>query len=220
MIESKFISRAATFTFFLGDHFFGVITAYVEGGNAGLYHFTSSLPVQIVKFLKPILSPLINNTPSKIEPAKPIAQVVVAETVKPVINASDPVKPVAEVAAVKKLKPAAEIAAAKIVKPTATEAVVKITKPPVKEAVAKVAKPAVKEAPVPVKPLVKEMPTQVVKPLIKETPAQVVKPLVKETPAQVAKPLAENTKPSTDQKTATTDRTRYYKYPTPPNPAQ
>jgi len=232
LIESKFISRAATFTFFLGDRFFGVITAYVEGSNAGLYHFTSSLPVQIVKYLKPILSPLINNTPSKIEPAKPIAQVVVAEAVKPVINASDPVNPVAEVAAVKKLKPAAEIAAAKIVKPPVTEAVVKITKPPVKEAVvkitkppvkeavAKVAKPAVKEAPAPVKPLVKEMPAQVVKPLIKETPAQVVKPLVKETPAQVAKPLAENTKPSTDQKTATTDRTRYYKYPTPPNPAQ
>ena len=62
VIESKFISRAATFTFFIGERYFGVITAYVEGDNAGQYHFTSSLPVQIVKFLKPVLSPLINNT--------------------------------------------------------------------------------------------------------------------------------------------------------------
>jgi membrane peptidoglycan carboxypeptidase len=62
LIESKFISRAAVFTFFLGEHFFGVITAYVEGPNAGQYHFTSSLPVQIIKFLKPVLSPLMNKT--------------------------------------------------------------------------------------------------------------------------------------------------------------
>ena len=59
LLESKFISRAATFVFFLGDRFFGVITAYVEGSNAGRYHFTSSLPVQILKYLKPTLSPLL-----------------------------------------------------------------------------------------------------------------------------------------------------------------
>jgi membrane peptidoglycan carboxypeptidase len=63
LLESKFISRAATFTFFLGDRFFGVITAYVEGPNAESYHFTSSLPVQIIKYLKPTLSPLLNRIP-------------------------------------------------------------------------------------------------------------------------------------------------------------
>jgi cell division protein FtsI/penicillin-binding protein 2 len=60
LLESKFISRAATFVFYLGDRFYGVITAYVEGPNAGKYHFTSSLPVQIIKYLKPTLSPLLN----------------------------------------------------------------------------------------------------------------------------------------------------------------
>jgi len=60
LLESKFISRAATFVFFLGDRFYGVITTYVEGPNAKLYHFTSSLPVQIIKYLKPTLSTLIN----------------------------------------------------------------------------------------------------------------------------------------------------------------
>lgn len=63
LLESKFISRAATFAFFLGDRFFGVITAYVEGPNAESYHFTSSLPVQIIKYLKPTLSPLLNRIP-------------------------------------------------------------------------------------------------------------------------------------------------------------
>lgn len=63
LIDSIFISRAATFTFFLGDRFFGVITAYVAGSDAEKYHFTSSLPVQIIKFLEPTLAPLVNTTP-------------------------------------------------------------------------------------------------------------------------------------------------------------
>ncbi|WP_036305044.1 transglycosylase domain-containing protein [Methylobacter tundripaludum] len=62
LIDSIFISRAATFTFFLGDRFFGVITAYVAGPDAEKYHFTSSLPVQIIKFLEPTLAPLVNKT--------------------------------------------------------------------------------------------------------------------------------------------------------------
>lgn len=64
LIDSIFISRAAVFTFFLGDRFFGVITAYVAGPDAEKYHFTSSLPVQIIKFLEPTLEPLLNKTPS------------------------------------------------------------------------------------------------------------------------------------------------------------
>lgn len=60
LLESTFISRAATFAFFLGDRFFGVMTAYVAGPEAEHYHFTSSLPVQIVKSLEPTLAPLLN----------------------------------------------------------------------------------------------------------------------------------------------------------------
>jgi membrane peptidoglycan carboxypeptidase len=63
LIDSVFISRAATFTFFLGDRFFGVMTAYVAGSDAEKYHFTSSLPVQIIKFLEPTLAPMINKAP-------------------------------------------------------------------------------------------------------------------------------------------------------------
>ncbi|MDO9140031.1 MAG: carboxypeptidase, partial [Methylobacter sp.] len=65
LIDTVFISRAAVFTFFLGDRFFGVITAYVEGPEAERYHFTSSVPVQIIKFLEPTLAPLLNKVPDK-----------------------------------------------------------------------------------------------------------------------------------------------------------
>ncbi len=81
LIESKFISRAATFTFFLGDKFFGVITAYVAGENAESYHFTSSLPVHILKFLEPTLTPLLNkaaNTPVQSIVSVPSSTPVVA----------------------------------------------------------------------------------------------------------------------------------------------
>lgn len=78
VLETKFISRAATFTFFLGDKFFGVITAYVAGENAGSYHFTSSLPVHILKFLEPTLSPMINKVN-----AEPVKTPVIAPTVEP-----------------------------------------------------------------------------------------------------------------------------------------
>ncbi|SJM89597.1 Membrane carboxypeptidase [Crenothrix polyspora] len=83
LIESKFISRAAVFTFFLGEHFYGVMTAYVEGPNAGQYHFTSSLPVQIVKFLKPVLMPLINKTSATPTPiAVKVDQPLIADAPK------------------------------------------------------------------------------------------------------------------------------------------
>jgi membrane peptidoglycan carboxypeptidase len=54
---SRVVSRAATFVFFLGDRFFGVVTAYVTGPEAAHYHFTSALPVQVLKGLAPVLTP-------------------------------------------------------------------------------------------------------------------------------------------------------------------
>jgi membrane peptidoglycan carboxypeptidase len=56
LIGSRVVSRAATFVFFLGDRFFGVVTAYVTGPEAARYHFTSALPVQVLKSLAPILT--------------------------------------------------------------------------------------------------------------------------------------------------------------------
>ena len=190
-IESKFISRAAVFTFFLGDRFFGVITAYVQGDNAGNYHFTSSLPVQIVKFLKPTLSPLINNTPRVNEMTKPVADVIIAENVKPVIKETntEKAKPIVEVTTTKKVKPLIKEATVILTKPLVKEAAAKVTKPQVKEAAAIVSKPQVKEAAAKVtKSLVKEATVKVTKPQIKEVAAIITKPQVKEVTAKVTKP--------------------------------
>ena len=59
LIQSKVINRTAVFVFFLGDRFFGAITAYVAGPEAANYSFTSSLPTQILKILAPTLMPLL-----------------------------------------------------------------------------------------------------------------------------------------------------------------
>ncbi len=63
IIESKVMSRTATFVFLIGDRFFGTITAYVEGDEASQYRFTSTLPVQLLKVISPKLMPLIDSKP-------------------------------------------------------------------------------------------------------------------------------------------------------------
>jgi membrane peptidoglycan carboxypeptidase len=57
--KKKEVSRSAAFAFFIGERFFGVITAHVPGPNAQHYRFTSALPTQVVKALAPALQPLI-----------------------------------------------------------------------------------------------------------------------------------------------------------------
>jgi hypothetical protein len=57
------VSRTATFTFFLGERFYGVATAYVDGEAAAEFEFTSGLPVRLVKLLLPDLAPLVQGQP-------------------------------------------------------------------------------------------------------------------------------------------------------------
>ena len=57
--HSRVMNRAATFAFYIGDRFYGVVTAFVPGAKAAAYDFTSALPVQILKELQPALQPLI-----------------------------------------------------------------------------------------------------------------------------------------------------------------
>lgn len=59
LIESRVVSRTATFVFIVGDRLFGTITAYVPGPEAANYEFTSALPVQLLKILAPALQPLL-----------------------------------------------------------------------------------------------------------------------------------------------------------------
>jgi membrane peptidoglycan carboxypeptidase len=63
LVSSRVVDRTATFVFFLGDRFFGTVTAYVPGKEAENYHFTSALAVSLLKALSPELTPLIAAPP-------------------------------------------------------------------------------------------------------------------------------------------------------------
>ncbi len=61
VLHSRAVNRTATFVFYLGDHHFGTLTAYVPGRAAEGYRFTSALPVQVLKGMAPILTPYLEN---------------------------------------------------------------------------------------------------------------------------------------------------------------
>ena len=50
-LQSQPLNRTAAFVFFIGDRYFGTVVAYVPGAEAGSFHFTSALPVQVLKLL-------------------------------------------------------------------------------------------------------------------------------------------------------------------------
>ena len=61
VISSRATNRTATFVFFIGERYYGVITAFVQGQEAGIYHFTSSLPVTLLKLLAPSITAKFDN---------------------------------------------------------------------------------------------------------------------------------------------------------------
>jgi len=62
LLSSQAVNRTATFVFFIGERFFGTVTAFVDGPESDRYAFTSSLPVQVLKALAPTLRPLVDAT--------------------------------------------------------------------------------------------------------------------------------------------------------------
>jgi membrane peptidoglycan carboxypeptidase len=59
VVEDRAVDRTSTVVFFIGDRFYGAITAFVSGAVSERYAFTSSLPVQILRMLGPTLEPLL-----------------------------------------------------------------------------------------------------------------------------------------------------------------
>jgi hypothetical protein len=97
VITSRATNRTATFVFYIGERYFGVITAYVQGREAEHYKFTSSLPVTLLKLLAPTLTSKLDKnfreptaTPAANEsaPDKPPAPPVTAPNSPPVRFAS------------------------------------------------------------------------------------------------------------------------------------
>jgi hypothetical protein len=62
-VRTSEVSRSGAFVFFIGERFFGTITAHVPGAHAREYAFTSALPVQVLKALAPALEPLLRQAP-------------------------------------------------------------------------------------------------------------------------------------------------------------
>jgi cell division protein FtsI/penicillin-binding protein 2 len=60
--SSRALNRTATFVFYLGDNHFGTLIAFVSGRSANAFSFTSSLPLQVLKSMAPILQPYINSS--------------------------------------------------------------------------------------------------------------------------------------------------------------
>jgi len=61
LLSSRVVNRTGTFVFYIGDRFFGSITAHVAGSDAAEYAFTSALSSQMLKALAPIINPLVND---------------------------------------------------------------------------------------------------------------------------------------------------------------
>ncbi len=72
LISSRVVNRTGTIAFFIGERFFGTVTAHVEGEEAEDYVFTSALSAQMLKSLEPVFSPLIRKadsaTPPRLQP--------------------------------------------------------------------------------------------------------------------------------------------------------
>jgi membrane peptidoglycan carboxypeptidase len=59
LIRSRVVNRTGTFVFYLGDRYFGTLTAVVPGPDAARYEFTSAIATQILKTLLPGLRPAL-----------------------------------------------------------------------------------------------------------------------------------------------------------------
>ncbi len=71
LIESRPISRTATFVFLIDNRFFGTISAQVSGPQSGDFSFTSSLPVRIFRLFAPHLHTYVMPQALEAKVAKP-----------------------------------------------------------------------------------------------------------------------------------------------------
>lgn len=63
LIQSRTVSRSATFVFLLGDRFFGTLTVHVGEPDARKYSFTSALAVRTLRALGPQVAAMLADDP-------------------------------------------------------------------------------------------------------------------------------------------------------------
>lgn len=68
VISSRVVNRTATFAFYIGDRFFGVVSAHVPGAEAAKFDFTSSLAAELLKIVRDSIIPLLESSGSELAP--------------------------------------------------------------------------------------------------------------------------------------------------------
>ena len=68
VLTSRVVNRTATMVFFIGDRFFGTMTALVRGEAAADYSFTSALPAQLIKEMSPLLTQVLTVPDYRVPP--------------------------------------------------------------------------------------------------------------------------------------------------------
>ncbi len=71
LISARAVNRTATFAFFIGDRYFGVVSAHVPGREAAQYEFTSALPVTVLKMAAPAINGRLAGLSAAV-PAQPL----------------------------------------------------------------------------------------------------------------------------------------------------
>lgn len=74
--SSRAVNRTAAFVFYIGDRYYGVITASVDGAGAQDYRFTSSLPLAVLRLLAPQIECRLNSSAACGFHAEPTWQVI------------------------------------------------------------------------------------------------------------------------------------------------
>ena len=81
VISSRVVNRTATFAFYIGDRFFGVISAHVPGAEAAKFDFTSSLAAELLKIVRTSLIPMMEASGAELSPFTNEAPLPVQATV-------------------------------------------------------------------------------------------------------------------------------------------
>jgi len=71
VVTSRATNRTAAFIFYIGDRYYGVVTAFVQGREAENYHFTSALPVTVLKLLAPTIIASLDRSATPTSPTAP-----------------------------------------------------------------------------------------------------------------------------------------------------
>jgi hypothetical protein len=84
VISSRVVNRTATFAFYIGDRFFGVISAHVPGEDAAKFDFTSALAAELLKIVNPSVVPMIERSGSELSPFSNETPITTSTPVRPV----------------------------------------------------------------------------------------------------------------------------------------